>query len=198
VNLLNISNSQSAVKFGTKHKDLTVKGILQHAGLIPGEQTMLSLDIHNPNHVSIKRIDVCFIQRYEIEQCRRRLELIRLSVPQLTNIHDQHIEATCPLTIPLGIPPSFSYKSRSTRPIVHVDLHYDLKLEIKAKGLFTDFDLQVPLIIGTYSAEHSTYNTTASPLFNTMSAISFDFQDDDIPPPPYESVDHHNLSSEFY
>jgi hypothetical protein len=183
------------VKFGTKRKDVTIKGILQRAGLIPGEQTILSLDIDNPDRVSIKRIDVCFVQRYEIEQCRRRLELIRLSVPELTNIHDQHIQAICPITIPLGIPPSFSYRSQGARSVVHVDLHYDLKLEIKAKGLFTDFDLQVPVIIGTDSAEHSSYDTTTSSHFNAMNMVALDFNDDDIPPPPYESVSYDHVHS---
>jgi hypothetical protein len=195
VNLLNISNSQSAVKFGTKRKDVTIKGILQHAGLIPGEQTLLSLDVLNPSRVPIKRIDVCLIQRYEIEQCRRRLELIRLSVPEFTNIHDQHVEATCPLTIPLGIPPSFSYRSKGTQSIVHVDLHYDLKLEVKARGFFTDFELQIPVIIGTDATENSSYDTTTSSLFNTMSMVALDFNDDDISPPPYESVNCNDVHS---
>ncbi len=197
---MNISNSQSAVKFGTKRKDLTIRGVLQRAGLIPGEQTILKLDIQNPNRVSIKRIDVCFVQRYEIEQCRRRLELVRVSVPEFMNVNDQHIEATFPLIIPIGIAPSFSYRSQGTRSAVHVDLHYDLKLEIKAKGLFTDFDLQVPVIVGTDSAEqHSNYDTITSSLSNTMSMVALDFNDDDdIPPPPYETVNYDDMHSQSY
>ncbi|CAF1010166.1 unnamed protein product [Adineta steineri] len=192
VNLYNISNSQSAVKFGTKRKDVTVKGVLQHAGLIPGEQTILTLDIQNPNRVTIKRVDACFIQRYDIEQCRRRLELVRLPVAELANNQDQHIEVTCPLVIPLGIPPSFSYRSNGIRSIVHVDLHYDLKLEIKAKGLFTDFDLQVPVIIGT--TENSNYNTRSTTV-DTMNMVALDFTDDDMPPPPYDSIHNSGTST---
>ena len=116
------------------------------------------------------------------------MELIRLSVPQLTNINDEHIEATCPLTIPLGIPPSYNYRSKGTRSVVHVDIHYDLKLEIKAKGLFSDFELQVPIIIGTDSTENSNYDTQTSALFNAMNMVALDFNDDDIPPPSYESI----------
>lgn len=198
VNLLNISNSQSAVKFGTKRKDVIIKGVLQRAGLVPGEQTVLTLDIQNPNRVSIKRIDVCFIQRYEIEQCRRRLELIRLTVPQFNNIREQHVEATCSLQIPPGIAPSFSYRSKGTRTPVHVELHYDLKVEVKAKGLFTDFDLQVPVIIGTDSAEHSSYQTVESALLNAMSMIALDFNDEDIPPPSYESINSKGISSQSF
>ena len=159
---------------------------------------MLALDIHNPSRVSIKRIDVCFIQRYEIEQCRRRLELVRITVPEFTNVREQHLEATCPLTIPLGIPPSFSYRSQGTRSVAHVDLHYDLKLEIKARGLFTDFDLQVPVIIGTDSADHSNYDTMTSALLSTMSMVALDLNDDDSPPPPYESVNYNDLASQSF
>jgi hypothetical protein len=198
VNLLSISNSQSAVKFGTKRKEVTVRGILQRAGLLPGEQTMLSLDILNPNHVSIKRIDVCFIQRYEIEQCRRRLELIRLSIPEFANVREQHIEATCPLIIPLGIPPSFRYRSKGSRSSAYVDIHYDLKLEIKAKGLFTDFDLQVPVIIGTDSTFHSNYDAGPSSLINSMNLVGLDLNDEDIPPPPYESINYDDVHSQLY
>ncbi|CAF3032169.1 unnamed protein product [Rotaria sp. Silwood2] len=196
VNLFNINYCQSSVKFGTKRKDITIKCILQHAALIPGQQTLLSLDIYNPNRLSIKRIDVCFIQRYEIEQCRRRLELIRLSIPQLNNIYLQHIETTCPLIIPLAIPPSFNYKSQINRTIVHVDLHYDLKLEIKLKGLFQDFDLQVPVIIATDSSQHPTCHRITSSILTKKNFVKLNFDNDndndndndDIPPPPYESV----------
>ncbi len=177
---------------------MTIRGVLQRAGLLPGEQTMLTLDIQNPNRLSIKHLDVCLIQRYEIEECRRRVELIRLTVPELNNTHEQHIEATCPLIIPLGIPPSFSYRSKGTRAVVHVDLHYDLKLEIKAKGLFTDFDVQVPVIIGTDLTQQSNYHTMNSSLLNTMSMVALDFNEDDIPPPPYESVNFDHDSSQLY
>ena len=194
-NLLNISNSQSAVKFGTKRKDLTIKGVLQRAGLIPGEQTMLVLDIHNPNRVSIKRIEVCFIQRYEIEQCRRRLELVRLTIPEFTNVRDQHLEATCPLIIPLGIPPSFSYRSKGTRSAAHVDLHYDLKLESKPEDFLQILICKYQFIIGTDSADRSNYDTISSTLLNTLSMVALDFNDDDIPPPPYESVSYNDVSS---
>lgn len=171
---------------------------MQRAGLVPGEQTTLTLDLQNPNRVMIKRIDVCFIQRYEIEQCRRRLEMIRLSIPQFNNVRDAHIETVCPLTIPLGIPPSFSYRSKGTRTPVHVELHYDLKLEIKAKGLFTDFDLQVPVIIGTDSAEYSSYPSIESALLNAMSMIALNYNDEDTPPPSYDSIKLNGVSSQSF
>lgn len=169
VNLFQLSNAQSAVKFGTKNKETTIKGLLPRAGLVPGEETTLSLIILNPTRLAIKRIDLCLIQRYEIEQNRRRVELMRFPLAQIQNCSEQHIEANCPFVVPQGIPPSFHYVSKNTRTIVHLDLHYDLKLEIKAKGFFTDFDLQVPVMIGTNLSD------------STRHSMEF-------PPPPYETV----------
>ena len=175
VNLLQMSNGQSAVKFGTKHKDTTIKGLLPRAGLVPGEETNLSLSILNPTRLAIKRIDLCFIQRYEIEQNRRRVELMRLPLSQVQNCSEQHIEVVCPFVVPPGIPPSFHFVSKNTRTTVHLDLHYDLKLEIKAKGFFTDFELQVPIMIGTSSPSSS----PSGPSLN---------ENIEFPPPAYDTV----------
>ncbi|CAF0788266.1 unnamed protein product [Rotaria sordida] len=185
VNLLQMSNTQCAVKFDTKRKDLTIKGIVQRSGLIPGEQTILSLEIYNPNHLTIKHIDICLIQRYEIEQCRRRLELIRFSIPQLLNIHDEHIKTSCAIKIPMYIPPSYNFKKTNSRSSVYVNVHYDIKLEVKIKGLFSDFELQVPIIIGTDSAEHSSNDDMTKTLtipmdLNMIDMIESDVHDDDI------------------
>jgi hypothetical protein len=70
-----------------------------------------------------------------------------------------------------------------------------LKLEIKAKGLFTDFDVQVPVIIGTHSSEDSSYNTASSSLSRTMNMVALEFNDDDMPPPSYESVNYDDMHS---
>lgn len=149
MNLSHISNSQCAVKFDTKRKDIIIKGIIQRSGLIPGEQTKLFIEIDNPHNLGIKRVDVCLIQHYSVEQNRRRLELTRSTIPQLINVHDEHIETTCPVIIPAGISPSYNYRGRGGRTMVHVHIYYDIKLEVKSKKLFSDFDVYVPIIIGT-------------------------------------------------
>jgi hypothetical protein len=159
---------------------MTVNGIIQRAGLVPGEQTMISIEIHNPNHLIIKRVDICLIQRYEIEQCRRRLELIRISIPQLFDIDNEHIQTTCPITIPMSISPSYSYRSRVGRSGVHVNIYYDIKLEIKSKGLFSDFELQVPIIIGTDSIDQSNSTNITAPMnVNAIDMPEAEIDDDE-------------------
>lgn len=128
---------------------MTVQGTIHRSGLIPGGQTTISIEIENPERLVIKRVDVCLVQRYSIEQNRRRLEIMHSTIPQLINVDNEHINTTCPITIPKGIPPSYNYRGRGGRSLVHVNIFYDVKLEVKARGLFSDFDVQVPIIIGT-------------------------------------------------
>ena len=191
VNLLHISNSQRALKFDTKRKDITVKGILPRSGFIPGERVNVSLEIHNLNRISIKHMDICLVQRYEIDQCRRRLELVRFSVAEVCGTNDEFMQATCPITIPQGIAPSYAYESRNSRVNVLVNVFYDLRVEVKAKGLFTDFDLLVPIIIGTdCSTEHSQENFANNSYRrsnNVSGRNSLSYQGD-IGLPTYESM----------
>ena len=172
VNLSQIVNSLCAVRFDTKRKDITIKGIIQRSGLIPGEQTKLFVEIDNPHYLEIKRVDVCLVQRYSVEQNRRRVELTRSTIPQLINVSDKHIETTCPITIPMGISPSYNYRGRGGRTLVHVNMHYDIKLEVKAKGLFSDFEVHVPIIIGTDVGNDSN--------FMDMAASSIDLENIDV------------------
>lgn len=134
---------------------MTVQGTIHRSGLMPGEQTTVSVEIDNCQKLFIKRVDVCLVQRYCVEQNRRRLELMRLTIPQLINVNDEHINTSFPITIPKGIPPSYNFRGRGGRSLVHVNVFYDIKLEVKARGLFSDFDLQVPIIIGTHPENDS-------------------------------------------
>ncbi|CAF1502246.1 unnamed protein product, partial [Rotaria sordida] len=111
--------------------------------------------------------------------------LIRFSIPQLLNIHDEHIKTSCAIKIPMYIPPSYNFKKTNSRSSVYVNVHYDIKLEVKIKGLFSDFELQVPIIIGTDSAEHSSNDDMTKTLtipmdLNMIDMIESDVHDDDI------------------
>jgi hypothetical protein len=156
---------------------------MQRSGLVPGEQTMISLEIYNPNHLTIKCVDVCLIQRYDIEQCRRRLAINCVSIPQILNVDNEHIQTTCPIKIPMGISPSYNYRSKGGRSSVYVNIHYDIKIEIKAKGLFSDFELQVPIIIGSDSTnQSSSINMAPSSMdLSAIDSLEAEIDDDETP-----------------
>ncbi|UJR33755.1 hypothetical protein I4U23_021182 [Adineta vaga] len=186
VNLRHVNNSHSSVKFDTRRHDVIIKGVLQHSALVPGETTIITLDILNPLHLLIKRIDICLIQRYDIAQQRRRLEIMRVPIPQLVNFNAQHVETACPFTIPIGISPSYRFEGRDNRCDVYVYVNYDIRFEVKAKGLFSDFELQIPVMIGTHSDSHSNniHNTITSVLptpldLNAIDKLELKTADDD-------------------
>ena len=182
VNLRHIPNSQCSVKFDTEHNDVIIKGVLQRSGLMPGETTTFSIDIFNPLHLMIKRMDICLIQRYEIAQFRRRLEITRVPVPQLTNFDDQHVETTCLFTVPMGISPTYYFERQDNRYDIRVKVKYDIRFEVKAKGLFTNFDLQIPIIIGTHSELHTDdihQSAIPTPIdLNSIDQLEFQTTDD--------------------
>lgn len=197
-----MENSQASITFDTKRKNIKIKGRLQHAGLIPGEETTLSLSIYNPNHTSIKRIDVCLIQHYEIEECRHRSEVGRLSIPDLVNTSEEHIRTICPVAIPIGIPPTHNFETSNRHTSVTVSVYYDLRLEVKVRGLFSDFDLQVPIMIGTESGKSSTSKdgsmtktSTKSMNSNVASTFQLQIRDNDSVLPANKATNSHHAAS---
>jgi hypothetical protein len=70
-------------------------------------------------------------------------------------------------------------------PSLRIAFHYELKLEVKARGLFTDFKVNVPVIIGTESSSDQQQLTNTFVEMSTPSAPAYDY---DEPPPSYESV----------
>lgn len=155
VNVRHLANALCSVKFAETRNDLTVKGVLDRCALVPGEDTCLSVTVFNPVRLLLKRFDVCIMQRYEIGQCRRRAEIMRVTIPQLANADEANMESTCLLTIPRSVAPSYRFEGRGDRCQVHVSVAYDIKMEVKVKGFFSDFELHVPITIGTDSGDRS-------------------------------------------
>ncbi|CAF1623360.1 unnamed protein product, partial [Didymodactylos carnosus] len=191
VNLLQISNAMSVLRFNSQNrKDIVLHGTLEKASFVPGEIITLNLNIHNQNRITIKHIDVFLIQRYIVETCRRRRILFRVTIPHIENINDEQIKETCCIITPtLNIPPTYEYHSTKTRTPVHVSIHYELKFEVKVKGLFADFDLTIPITCGTdpQPREHETETLTClTPEPNDRFDTIID--DDEELPPSYESI----------
>ena len=70
-------------------------------------------------------------------------------------------------------------------PSLGIAYHYELKLEVKARGLFTDFKVSIPVIVGTESASDQQQLVNNYVDLSTPSAPAYDY---DEPPPSYESV----------
>lgn len=203
MNLFDIPNVQSVLKFNKTEKDITVKGLLPRAGFEIGDRTSLFLEILNPRRVLIKQVNVCLIQHYSIDQCRRRTEMLHTTVPNLHDNSDESIEAQCSIRFPTDLPPTYTFASRPDSSGFQVDVYYDLKLEVKLKKLFSDFYILVPIILGTKSADLAEFHRT-TPGARSLSPMPKRIEPrcSNLPnsPPPYESLfsDHSAVDSEYY
>ena len=176
-----------------------MKGLLPRAGFIAGEKTNFSLQISNPNRIGIKTVQVCLIQHFGIDQCRRRAEIFQVTVPNLFDCNDENIQVQCPIDFPIGIAPTYAFSSKADASGFQVDVFYDLKFVFKLRKFFSDFDILVPLVIGTKMLDNNANHraTTNLPAFSPMhQMIDQRNADRNNPPPSYESLNMKNLSIE--
>lgn len=178
-----------------------MKGFLPRAGFVAGEKTDLSLKISNPNRIGIKTVHVCLIQHFGIDQCRRRAEIFQVTVPNLFDCNDANIQVQCPIDFPIGIAPTYVFSSKPDSSGFQVDVFYDLKFVFKLRKLFSDFDILVPLVIGTKifdnnDANHRITTTNLSSVSPMNQMIKQRNADGNDPPPPYESLNMKNLPIE--
>jgi hypothetical protein len=192
-------SSRCPLNFDSKRKDMTVRGYLLRSGFVGGEQIKFSLEIINPRCLAIRRISICLVQRYEIDNCRRRLELSRHIIPEVCDTDDKHVRAMCSLAIPQGIPPSYQLTTTNHRSRVNIRVYYVLKIEVATRGLFTDFDLHVPIIIATDALEGTddTQRTNQSLPPNMIDTDQYENNDDE-DLPSYESIFSQERTSNSY
>jgi len=109
-----------------------------------------------------------------------------MDLPDIREFNGRDFHQTFHLPVPaVQLAPTYTYMPQCCGRSLAVGFHYELKLEVKARGLFTDFSVSVPVIVGTEPTSNQ------EPLVNTFfeasppSAPAYDY---DEPPPSYESV----------
>jgi hypothetical protein len=164
---------QSAIFGNHNRKDITLSGTLDKTGYVPGESIHITLKIENPNRVFIKRIDLSMLQSYRIGENSRDNNIFETALPNIMNTKDEHIKQACSIQIPSTIlPPSYLFNG-GIEKAAFVVTQYMLKFVVRVEGFFTNFDIDMPVTIGTESYPEQPVITN------------------DVLPPIYESVVHH-------
>jgi hypothetical protein len=150
VNLLQKPNCMMPTMFGNQNrKDIIVKGTLNKLGYVPGEMIQGTIEIENPQQVLIKQIDFSMIENYRIGANAGHVTVIHCIIPEIMQRKDQQIVQTFGVMFPaLARPPSYHFEGG----IIHktsMAISYILKFEVKVGGMFTDFEIIVPIIVGT-------------------------------------------------
>ena len=129
------------------------------------------------------------LQSYRIEQNSCEFTLFETILPRIINLKDQQIRETFFIKIPtISLAPSYQFQG-GIRAVANVHLHYFLKFTVRVEGLFTNFHIDVPIIIGTEPNPDPHQQEIYNPLIMTYSSnpeqsmiVDYD------PPPSYDSV----------
>ena len=198
VNLLSNPQCLTLTRFGNENrKEINLKGTINKTGYVPNESINILLEFENPQKVLIKHIDLSLFQFHQIGPNTSENTLFKITLPNILNTKDSQIRETFSILIPLRlIPPTFYFHGGIDTPTT-VNIHYSLRFEVKVSGLFTNFDVNIPIIIGTEPKPDLNQQTTSSSLmfpysFDVEQSI-FDDHDDD-PPPTYDSVIQSSVS----
>jgi len=132
-------------------KDVNLRGNLNKLGYVPGESIMGTLEIENPRRIKLKEIQLSLTQHYKIECNSGKEKIFEIMLPGIVNRNDERIlenfSAMTPLT---PLPPSYQYHDGSPKA-AYVEVVYFLKFDVKAEGMFTNFEASIPITIGTES-----------------------------------------------
>jgi hypothetical protein len=143
----------------------------------------------------IKRIEATLIQHRQVSRSCHAETIFRVDIPDIREFSGTTLQKTFDLLLPnVYLSPSYTYLTQYCTHPVGISVHYELLLDVKVRGLFTDFKINVPVIVGTEPTsteqqqqqqhqQNQLINSTSE--MPTASAPAFDY---DEPPPSYESV----------
>jgi hypothetical protein len=177
VNLLHMPNSQRIVPFSyLNRKNVQLDGHLLRGGIIPSENLMIYINLKNPKRCHIKRIEVVLIQHHHVGHSHHEETIFRVDLPEIHGFNGKKFERTFNLIIPsLHLAPSYKFMAHFNRQTHSVIVKYELDLKVKSHGMLTDFEIKIPLTIGTELGTNQ-QQTNAS-------IINYDE-----PPPAYEAI----------
>ncbi|CAF1101165.1 unnamed protein product [Adineta steineri] len=145
-----VPNYMTATMFGNHNrKDITVKGTLNKTGFVPGEMIQGTLEIENPNQILIKQVDLSINGTYNIQMQEAHFKVNTGTVQGIAQRKGERMVEKFEIMIPdKTLSPSYQFRGGQNNAAA-ATCSYMLKFEIKAAGVFTNFEILVPFILGT-------------------------------------------------
>ncbi|CAF1475765.1 unnamed protein product [Adineta ricciae] len=184
---VNLSDNPQCLQLTTfgnhNRKDLTLKGTLNKSGFVPGESVQIKLEIANPQRLLIKNIICSIFQIFCIGPIKRESNILQSLVPNIMNSRAMQFNETFSIEIPgnITLAPSYKYQSASQQAAIVVN-DYVVRFAVKVEGLFDNFEVNVPIILGTDQNSGIAAGIPAA-------ALTMNDDDDDLPP-SYDSIVH--------
>ena len=155
-NLLHDSSLLTSTLFGNHNrKDVTLKGNINKLAYLPGETIMGTLEITNPRRILLQQMKLSLIQYYHIECNTKQETIIETILPILDCRNDEQIMENFSLTIPfIPLAPSYDFHGGFDHK-TNVKINYSLDFHVKVEGMFTNFNVPIPITLATESGSDS-------------------------------------------
>lgn len=183
-----MSGAQAPVTFARHNrKHIDFHGTLPSGGIIPGQNVSLHYQLQNPKQAEIKRIDALLVQHRQIGGIRSDHTIFRNTLPGIHKFEDTFLEQQIDLLVPHGyLPPTYNYTISNPGVSMTVFVHYEIIFKVKVSGIFADFEVNIPVIMGTHlSPSPQLYNSTKdypSIQYSKGGSDPSPPDDDDLPP----------------
>lgn len=195
---MNTPGGQLPVTFQSQNrKKLRVLGYLLRGGVVPGDAIPIQIDLQNPKQICIKRIEVTLLQHRQVGPTSHVETIFQVDLPAIRDFSGSRLEQVFELMVPdMMLSPSFTYLSPGQISPIATSIRYELILAVKARGLFTDFQISIPVIVGTeplrsqqpqenpQEKQQQSHSSTEIPI---PSAPVMPLEEDELPP-TYDSI----------
>ncbi len=167
VNLLQKGNIQEP-RIVARHnrKKVQLQVCLVRNGILPGQYISIGVDLNNLKQSLIKRIEATFIQHRQIANIHDHQIIFRNDLPGIFDCREPSLQQNFDLKVPSTyLAPTYTFIPPNGGTTQSVIVHYELLLTVKTNGIFTDFDVSLPVAIGTDSALVEQYQPSWSNQF---------------------------------
>lgn len=175
LNLLQNPQCFAATSFGSYNRNcVNFKGSLLKCGYTTGETIKGTFEIDNPERFMLKKIRLSLVQYARVERNELKEIICEICIPSIEYRDDEYLEDTFSLDIPsTQLAPSCNFHGGYADRI-NVSIYYSLNFHVKVEGIFSNFDVLVPITIGTESIANSCENQLNQVAHFSANSISCD------------------------
>jgi hypothetical protein len=151
-------------------KDITLKATLDKSGYVPGEIIHIKLEIENPEKVCVQSIGLSLLQSFRIQQNTRGYNIFQTTLPNIKDFQDGEIKENYSIKIPsTTLPPTYQFQG-GVQKFAVVNISYLLRFAVEVEGIFTNFNVDVPITLGTEPAPDLNKQESLNPMIVPYSA----------------------------
>lgn len=151
VDILQSPNCLPSVFGNHNWRGIVLKGTLNKLGFAPGEPIRVTMEVDNPNGALIKQITVTMVRNLRMGPVSRANTLSSRIVPEMMRRNEPKIVQTFDVVLPPPpMVPSYQYQG-GLEHVVEININYLLKFDVNVEGIFDDFQMIAPFVVGSPS-----------------------------------------------